>query len=119
MKVIYPKAAKRLLKIAYKNDFTLYEFFLSDHLGHGRIADEFDSIYKNLDEFLFSVLTEMDKDKLSLIICSDHGNLEDLSVKSHTENPALTISAGLYAKEFSEEIKDLTNIKSTIIKYCA
>ena len=58
--VITPEtAAKRLLKIANENDFTLYEFFLTDHLGHGRIAEEFDQIFMNLDKFLLSVLTEI------------------------------------------------------------
>lgn len=119
LKVITPETASlRLLKVAQKHDFTLFEYFLTDHLGHGRIADEFEQIYNNLDRFLLSILTEMDKEKLTLIICSDHGNFEDLSVKTHTRNPALTITAGKYAKNFADEILDLTQIKSTIIKYC-
>lgn len=119
LKVITPEtAARRLLKVAYKHDFTMFEFYLTDHLGHGRIADEFEQIYSNLDGFLLSILSDMDKGQLTLIICSDHGNFEDLSVKTHTLNPALTITAGKYAKNFAEEIRDLTQIKSTIIKYC-
>lgn len=111
-------AAERLLRIANENNFTLYEFFLTDHLGHGRIADEFDVIFSDLDEFLYTILSQMDLENLTLIICSDHGNIEDLSVKSHTTNPALTITAGKYSKELFENIKDLTNIKPAIIKYC-
>lgn len=119
LRVIKPStAARRLLRIADNNDFTLYEFFLTDHLGHGRIQDEFDQIYHNLDNFLFTLLNEMNTEKLTLIICSDHGNFEDLSVKTHTNNPALTISAGKNAKELFLSIKDLTDIKPSIIKYC-
>ena len=100
LKVIKPEtAARRLLKIAGKNDFTLYEFFLTDHLGHGRIIDEFDTIYNNLDKFLLTVISEMNQSELTLIICSDHGNFEDLSVKTHTLNPALTITAGKVCKK--------------------
>lgn len=117
--VISPSlAATRLLKLAGENDFTLYEFFLTDHLGHGRIKDEFDEIYSSIDEFLFFILTNMDLEKLTLIICSDHGNIEDISVKSHTMNSTLTITAGRYSKELSESIKDLSDIKPAIIKYC-
>lgn len=119
LNVISPKtAAKRLLRIAKDNDFTLYEFFLTDHLGHGRISDEFEEIYNNLDEFLFTILTEMDLKNLTLIICSDHGNFEDLSVKTHTMNDALTITAGKYSKKLFENIRDLSDIKPSIIKYC-
>lgn len=119
LKVISPEtAARRLLRIARKNDFTLYEFFHTDHLGHGRIADEFESIYNNLDRFLFTVLSELNKDEMTLVICSDHGNFEDLSVKTHTINPALTITAGMHAKQLADSITDLTDIKPSIIKYC-
>ncbi len=119
LNIISPEtAARRLLRIAGKNDFTLYEFFHTDHLGHGRIVDEFEAIYNNLDRFLFTVLSELKKEELTLIVCSDHGNFEDLSVKTHTMNPALTITAGKYAMQLAESIKDLTEIKPSIIKYC-
>ena len=119
LKVISPEtAARRLLRIACKHDFTLYEFFHTDHLGHGRITDEFESIYNNLDRFLFTILSELNKDEITLVVCSDHGNFEDLSVKTHTMNPALTITAGKKARELAESIKDLTEIKPSIIKYC-
>lgn len=119
LKTISPKtAARRLLRLATENDFTLYEFFLTDHLGHGRIQDEFDEIYNNLDEFLNTILTEMDLMNITLVICSDHGNIEDLSVKTHTMNSALTITAGKFAKPLFENIVDLSNIKPAIIKFC-
>ena len=119
LKVISPEtAARRLLRIAGKHDFTLYEFFHTDHLGHGRITEEFESIYNNLDRFLFTILSELNKDEITLVVCSDHGNFEDLSVKTHTMNPALTITAGKKARELAESIKDLTEIKPSIIKYC-
>ena len=117
--VIKPKtAARRLLRIASKNKFTLYEYYLSDHLGHWRLADEFDKLYSELDQFLFTLLDEMDKKKITLVICSDHGNLEDLSVKTHTLNPSLTITAGKNSKAIFRSVKSITDIKPAIIKYC-
>lgn len=118
MPIISPMlAAKRLLRFAVKNDFTLYEYYITDHLGHGRYDGETETTIKILDEFLFTILTKLPED-VTLLICSDHGNFEDLSVKTHTRNPALTISAGKYGKLLFEEIKDLTQIKSAIIKNC-
>jgi hypothetical protein len=118
LKVISPEtAARRLLRIASNYDFSLYEFFHTDHLGHGRINDELESIYNNFDRFLFTILSELN-DELTLIICSDHGNFEDLSIKTHTTNPALTIAAGKNARQLADSIKDLTDIKPSIIKYC-
>ncbi|RJP67242.1 MAG: metalloenzyme [Ignavibacteriales bacterium] len=115
--IIKPEtAARRLLRIASQNHFTAYEYFLTDHLGHWRHKEEMEHILDVLDRFLFSLMTNIDRKKTTLVICSDHGNLEDLSVKIHTMNPALTITAGKYAKELSESIKDLTQIKPAIMK---
>jgi bisphosphoglycerate-independent phosphoglycerate mutase (AlkP superfamily) len=119
LKVIKPKtAARRLLRIAVNNKFTLYEYYLSDHIGHLRLANEFKKLFTELDEFLFTLLDEVNSKKMTLVICSDHGNLEDVSVKTHTRNPALTITAGKSAKEIAESVTDITQIKQAIIKYC-
>jgi 2,3-bisphosphoglycerate-independent phosphoglycerate mutase len=108
-------AARRLLRIALKNDFTLYEYFLTDHLGHGRYDGDLQSTLKTLDKFLFTILNESDESKLTIVVCSDHGNFEDLSIKTHTFNPSLFITSGKNAKEISENVKELTHIKRAIL----
>jgi hypothetical protein len=108
--VISPEgAAKRLLHIAAKNTFTLYEFFLTDYLGHGRIALEFEEIYHNLDRFLYTIFTEHGED-ITVFLISDHGNLEDVSVKAHTTNPALGMVSGKDAAKQAKKIKSLKDI---------
>ena len=114
--VIKPETAgKRLLRIASKNNFTLYEYFLTDHIGHGRYEPDFEKTLNLLDDFLFTVISKLNTENMSLIICSDHGNVENLSVKTHTLNPCLTISAGKYGEYFMRKIKDITQIKSAIL----
>jgi phosphopentomutase len=118
LKVIQPKtAARRLLRISENYKFTLYEYYLSDHIGHLRLANEFEKIFAEIDEFLFTLLDEVDSRKMTLVICSDHGNLEDLSVKTHTRNPALTITAGKSAKDISKAVTNITQIKEAILSY--
>lgn len=119
LSVVKPEtAARRLLRISKRNKFTLYEYFLTDHIGHGRYDGETESTLKTLDDFLFTILNEMDYKKLSLIICSDHGNFEDLSVKTHSLNPSLTITAGRNSDKLYKKIKNISQIKDAIIKYC-
>ena len=119
LKIIKPKtAARRLLRVAEKYKFTLYEYYLSDHIGHLRLANEFEKIFTELDEFLLTLLNEVNLNKMTLVICSDHGNLEDVSVKTHTRNPALTITAGKSAKEIAETVKDITQIKEAVLNHC-
>jgi bisphosphoglycerate-independent phosphoglycerate mutase (AlkP superfamily) len=53
---------------------------------------------------------------MTLVVCSDHGNFEDLSIKMHTLNPALCITAGENAGQLSKRIKNLSNIKPAIME---
>lgn len=117
IKIVKPEtAARRLLRIADKHVFTAFEFFLTDHLGHGRYDGNAQKVMKNLDMFLLTLLTEFDRKNTTIILCSDHGNFEDLSIKTHTLNPALTIAAGRNAKRVFESVQDITQIKNSIIE---
>lgn len=109
------KAAQRLLNIASQNDFTLFEYFHSDHVGHGRLAPDKEQLLSDLDRFLYYILTNI-TNEITLLICSDHGNLEDISVKGHTLNPALGISAGNNAEYLVKNIKHLYDIKPAIME---
>ena len=108
-------AAKRLFKLCKNHELVVYEFFLSDHFGHGRNLDIKDHVLNTLDEFLFFILTNL-PNNVSLVICSDHGNLEDNSVKTHTRNPAITITSGKNSKSLSKKIKSLKGIKPAILE---
>jgi len=114
--VIKPEtAANRLLRIAAKNHFTLFEIFHTDHLGHGRNIDWLEHTSIVLDRFLFH-LTKNIKPNMTLIVCSDHGNYEDLSIKMHTLNPALGMVFGKYSEILSKKIKTLADIKPAILE---
>jgi hypothetical protein len=107
--------AKRLMKIAGQNNFTLFEYFLTDHFGHFRHPDYMDYAIKVLDDFLYKLFVDMPED-LTLFICSDHGNFEDMSVKSHTLNPALCMSTGIHAEYLAKNIKSLDEIKPALME---
>jgi hypothetical protein len=108
-------AAKRLLKAASRNDLVVFEYFLTDHLGHGRHEGNIEQTLKILDEFLLTIFSEIDPEKFTILLCSDHGNFEDLSVKTHTLNAALTISYGKHASFLFQKIKDLSDIKDSLL----
>lgn len=116
LQIIKPEtAARRLLRIGSKNHFTLFEIFHTDHLGHGRNSDWLEYTTGVLDRFLYHIITNLTKD-MTLVVCSDHGNFEDLSIKMHTLNPALGITAGKNAEQLSKKIKRLSDIKPAIME---
>ena len=108
-------ASRRLLRIASENHFTMYEYYLTDYIGHGRYDGDIENAAAILDDFLYTLLTELDRSKMTLLICSDHGNYEDLSVKTHTLNSCLTISAGKHGERLASKIKNISQIKNELI----
>ncbi len=115
--IIKPQtAARRIFRMAEKNQLVFFEYFFSDHLGHWRNKDEFDYCLSILDEFLLYLIANCGEER-TILICSDHGNLEDMSVKTHTRNPAIGMTVGKNAKKISESIKSLYHIKKSIIEY--
>ncbi|MFA5027750.1 MAG: hypothetical protein WC713_07710 [Candidatus Methylomirabilota bacterium] len=77
------EAAEHLIGIANDYDFTLFEFFQTDHAGHSGDPQKVFQILEKLDRF-FSKLWKF---KGLLIVTSDHGNIEDSTARSHTANP--------------------------------
>ncbi len=67
-------------------DFTLYEYFLTDKAGHTQDRKRCESELAGLDAFVTAYLDEAPEGTLTLLT-SDHGNIEDLSTRSHTRNP--------------------------------
>ena len=116
LKIINAKtAANRLIRLSSENHFTLFEIFHTDHLGHGRESEWIEYTTGILDRFLFHMITNLKKN-MTLVVCSDHGNFEDLSIKMHTLNPAIGITAGKNAELLSKKIKKLYDIKPAIMR---
>lgn len=108
------EAGRRAARVAARHHFTLYEHFLTDMAGHAQEMGEAVKTLERVDCFLAGVLEELPEDHL-LIITSDHGNIEDLSVKTHTMNPVATILRGPRAEELAGRIRSLTDIAPTIL----
>lgn len=80
------EAAGHLVDIANENDFTLFEYFLTDHAGHKRDSAFLAEVLREFSEF-FMELAVSAGDGLVVALTSDHGNCEDLGTKRHTANP--------------------------------
>jgi len=74
-------------------DFTLFEHYLADEAGH--LQDEAQAVAAlgTFDRFARAVIAQRPADA-QVLICSDHGNVEDLSTRSHTRNPVPVLSFG-------------------------
>lgn len=109
------EAAEILAESSANNRFTLYEYFITDKIGHAQDFEKAKEYLPPLAEFIRETLQKIDLETTTFILTSDHGNIEDLSKKNHTLNDVPTIVWGRKRFEIAERITDLTDITPTIV----
>jgi 2,3-bisphosphoglycerate-independent phosphoglycerate mutase len=110
-------AAEILVRLLRDYDFILYEYFLTDVVGHKMKMNEALEQVKKIDDLIEALIKKLDLDKCLLVVTSDHGNLEDLRNKFHTANKVPTMVWGKDAPSFSQEVSSLEDITPAIINY--
>lgn len=101
-------ASKRVLNALEMYDLVLFEYYLTDKAGHQMERGMADQVLRVLDDFLYEIIQQME-DKDTLVLTSDHGNLEDLSIKTHTRNPVpLFVKGDIEPFRKAESILDIT-----------
>jgi hypothetical protein len=109
------EAGRRLAMLTSEHDLVLYESFLPDLTGHRRINWTPAETLQRIDNMLIGLLRNLPK-QATLLITSDHGNLEDTSTRGHTYNAVPLIVKGPGAFHFAD-IHDLTGITPAILNY--
>lgn len=111
------EAGQRLARLARSHDFTLYEHFQTDKAGHDRDMNRGVELLEQLDLFLDGVLEATDPEEVLVVMASDHGNLEDLSTRTHTKNPVPTILWGAGREGVADRIRTLADIAPALLGY--
>lgn len=109
------ETGKLLRQIAEKHDFTMFEFFLTDKAGHDQDKPMAEKVLEMFDEFLGGIVEDGLKN-LTILISSDHGNVEDLSVKTHTLNPSLIAVSGEYSEFFYGKLRSIADVTPVIVE---
>jgi len=116
--VVHPEeAGRRLARLALSHDFTMYEHFQTDQAGHARDMDKAVLLLEQLDLLLDGVLGASDPDELLVVMTSDHGNVEDLTTRSHTRNPVPTMLWGAGREAVAGEMRTLADIAPALLRY--
>jgi 2,3-bisphosphoglycerate-independent phosphoglycerate mutase len=116
--IITPEeAAKRLYAISRNYSFTLFEHFITDIAGHSTNMDISIERILILDKFLESLLKLIDYENDVLVITSDHGNIENMSLKTHTYNKVPFIYLGNRADMLGTNVASLVDITPAIINF--
>ena len=109
------EAGRRLIGFTQQYDFVLYEYYLTDHAGHSQSMEEAKEILHNLDGLLEGILCSINADSTLFVVTSDHGNMEDLSTKSHSRNPVPLLCVGHKHRQFAQSVKNITHVTPAIV----
>ncbi|MCS6908807.1 MAG: hypothetical protein RML93_13150 [Anaerolineales bacterium] len=100
--LLSPKdAGKRIAQLAQNFDLIFFEHWLTDYAGHRQNKVEAIRLLEVIDAVLEGLLRHWSPDEGIIWVTSDHGNIEDLSHRRHTQNqvPLLLVgSLGLREK---------------------
>jgi 2,3-bisphosphoglycerate-independent phosphoglycerate mutase len=104
------EAGIKMADLARQFDFSLFSTWITDEIGHRGPFEKGVEYLELMDQVMAGVLeTWRDEDGL-VIITSDHGNMEDLSIRQHTENDVPTVIIGGKRHEFAENFRSLMDI---------
>jgi hypothetical protein len=110
------EAATVLSRIAAENRFTLYEYFITDKVGHAQDMNAARTVLTSLALLIRELLIKLDLERTTVILTSDHGNIEDLSVRNHTLHAVPTIIWGAQREQVAARIQTLADITPAIVK---
>jgi hypothetical protein len=112
------EAGARLAELAEEYDLAFFEYWLSDYAGHGQDMAAALSLLATFDAVLGGLLAAWDDEAGIILITSDHGNLEDLSVRGHTTHPvpAVVIGAPELRRRFTAGLRDLADVTPSILR---
>jgi hypothetical protein len=107
-------AGSILARIANENDLTLYAHYATDYAGHLQDLEQAIIALQLVDDFLGGLLEHLDP-AATLLVVSDHGNLEDAST-GHTRNPAFGLAAGASHASLAASMSSLLDVTPSVLR---
>jgi len=107
------RAGEHLLRVHRAHAVTVFEYFLTDKVGHRRVDTTPDVLLHQLDAFFGALLDGLDPAEDTLLVSSDHGNLEDRSHTQHTRHPVPLFAYG-WAAPFFADARALTDVTPAV-----
>ncbi len=110
------EAAADLVGLAVDHGFTLFEHFQTDHAGHSGDRSRVEAALGKLDRFMDALVPLALQQGLTVVLTSDHGNIEELRYASHTSNPVPFLAVGSGASEMLDSVCNLCDVTPAILK---
>jgi 2,3-bisphosphoglycerate-independent phosphoglycerate mutase len=112
------QAGMRLADVSKDYDLTWFDYWISDYAGHKREMDRAVELLDSFDEVLDGLVEAWQSRDDLFVLTSDHGNLEDLTRRGHTQNrvPALLLGPADLRRSFTQGLEDLTGFAPAVLR---
>lgn len=104
------EAGRLLVEMSREYTFAMHSHWMTDMVGHRGPLEQGIELLEMFDGVMAGILDTWDDDEGLVIVTSDHGNLEDVSSRSHTENNVPTLVIGSAKTTFADGLSDLSNL---------
>lgn len=110
------EAGHLLVELARNYDFAFHSHWMTDYLGHRGPFETAVELLEIFDGVLAGVLETWDDDDGLIIVSSDHGNMEHIGDRKHTENDVPTLLIGKSKESFAEDFETLMDFTPHILR---
>ena len=103
------QAGEKLVEISRRYDFSFFSHWMTDIVGHRGTLQDGINLLETFDGVMEGVLETWNDDEGLVIITSDHGNMEKIGDRRHTENDVPTVIIGRQKDHFESDFSTLAD----------
>lgn len=109
------EAGRHLGGLAQSRTFSFFSNWITDVLGHRGPFEQAVAMLERFDGVMAGLLDVWSDDGL-IIVSSDHGNMEDISSRKHTENDVPTLLVGPGHQRLAAELRTLADLTPLMLQ---
>lgn len=110
-----PESGAKMAELSRQYAFSMFSTWISDEIGHRGPLQRGVEYLEQFDQVMAGLLQTWNDDEGLIVITSDHGNMEDLSIRQHTENDIPTIVIGAARHQFADRFTSLMDLTPKIL----
>jgi hypothetical protein len=111
------QAGEIMVRLAQEYAFSFHSHWMTDYVGHRGPFESAVQLLELLDGVLEGVMNHWDDEHGLVILTSDHGNMEHIGDRKHTENKVPTVVVGHGKEHFASSLQSLMDLVPLMQRY--
>lgn len=111
------EAGQRLVQMSRAYAFAMHSHWMTDYIGHRGTVEQGAAMLTRLDGVIAGVCAAWQPEEGVVIVTSDHGNIECIGDRRHTENNVPTLIFGRDAAKLASGLRTLADLAPRIEAY--